>query len=350
MRGAPEPWFRKLKIENGGRWMATIGGKQYPLVDAENTSAGKKLAYQAFYALMATMAEPSESPDANVASVCDEFLTWAKDNCAPKTFEGHRFWIEQFVDACGKIKVRELKPIHVTRWVNSKSTWKSTSSKYNAFRNAKRAFSWAVQLGLLEKSPLAGMRIERPQPRNDFMEESVYQSLRRKAPWPLKTVLYALRQTGARPGEICQLKWKEVEQVRWVLSQHKTRRKTGRVREIYLSPNMQRLMRIMKSLRGGSEFVFLNCHGQPWNTDSIRQHIKRLATKLNLNTPAFAYQLRHTFATNAIRSGQNTVIVAAMLGHADTTMVSRVYAHVQGSPEVAAAFEAAARPYRPRPK
>jgi site-specific recombinase XerD len=41
-----------------------------------------------------------------------------------------------------------------------------------------------------------------------------------------------------------------------------------------------------------------------------------------------AYAYRHTFATDALLAGNDLATVAAMLGHKDTSMVSKVYGHL----------------------
>jgi site-specific recombinase XerD len=41
-----------------------------------------------------------------------------------------------------------------------------------------------------------------------------------------------------------------------------------------------------------------------------------------------AYAYRHTFATDALLAGNDLATVAAMLGHKDVSMVSKVYGHL----------------------
>jgi integrase len=41
-----------------------------------------------------------------------------------------------------------------------------------------------------------------------------------------------------------------------------------------------------------------------------------------------AYLFRHTYATDALENGVDPITVAELLGHKDTTMVSRVYQHL----------------------
>ena len=40
------------------------------------------------------------------------------------------------------------------------------------------------------------------------------------------------------------------------------------------------------------------------------------------------YTLRHSWCTHALERGLDAVTVAMLMGHRDTTMISRVYAHL----------------------
>ncbi len=45
------------------------------------------------------------------------------------------------------------------------------------------------------------------------------------------------------------------------------------------------------------------------------------------------YTLRHSWATNALRSGMDALTVAVLMGHSDPSTLSRVYQHLAHSPE-----------------
>jgi integrase len=65
----------------------------------------------------------------------------------------------------------------------------------------------------------------------------------------------------------------------------------------------------------------------------------RLRKKLPHLAHFVCYNLRHTFATQALLNGVGVAQVAELLGHTSTEMVSKVYGHLAG--EVAHMREAA---------
>ncbi len=57
-----------------------------------------------------------------------------------------------------------------------------------------------------------------------------------------------------------------------------------------------------------------------------RKEIARLAW--NHGTKYSLYALRHAFCTEALENGVDAVTVSVLMGHRDTTMISRGYSHV----------------------
>jgi site-specific recombinase XerD len=47
-----------------------------------------------------------------------------------------------------------------------------------------------------------------------------------------------------------------------------------------------------------------------------------------LGTKYALYSLRHSFATRLLESGTDPLTVSALLGHADGSMLARVYSHL----------------------
>jgi len=333
MARTPKPWFRRQT----GWWMVSLGGKQHKLAEGREN---KKVAQKKFHELLLLVAEAPGAQDIRVASVCDAFLGWSQKYQSPETYRGYLFYVQSFCEACGFLLVKDTCPHHVLEWI-SKKKWGATS-QYNAVRAAQRVFNWAVKQKLIAQNPTKGMERPRPKSRTSYVTKEEFRLLRRAAVPQFRLLLFALRQTGARPSEVRRLTWDQVREDRWVLAEHKTVGKTGKPRVIYLTPPMRRLMRILRR-HTTNKHVFVNCHRRPWTTNAVRLQMKRLRDKLGLRNNVCAYEIRHAFGTYGVLNGVDIATLSELMGHRDTTMVSRVYAHLAGqTAHLAAAVKKAA--------
>ena len=311
-------WFRK----DTGWWMVTLGGVKTRLAEGKGN---KKLAEDKFHELCLQRSRVPESSSARVADVIEAFLAWSKVHRSDERNRNYFWYGEKFAEAAGYLSVAELKPIHVTRFVD-KHGWKETTER-NARRSVYRAFSWAKEEGIIPENPLRGMKCPRARTRERALTNEEYVILMKKSRRDFKRLLFALRQTGCRPKEARTLTWDQVREDRWVLPKHKTAYKVGKPRVVFLSKPMQRLMKTLKS-RSASDYVFLNARGVPWTVNAIRCRINRLKEKTDLPKDVCSYLLRHAFGTNAILNGVDVITVAELMGHESLDMIKKVYAHL----------------------
>jgi len=331
-------WFRK----DIGWWMVTVAGQRIRLVQGR---ANRKFAQQKFHELAVERTQAPEAPTARVADVIEAFLAWAKIHRSADTNRNYHWYGQQFSEHSGYLLVSELKPIHLTRWLDAKG-WNETTGR-NARRSIHRAFSWACEEGILHRNPLHGMKCPRAKPRNRIMSNEEYRSLLRNSRGDFRLLLFVLKETGCRPIEARMLRWDQVKEDRWVLQEHKTAYKVQRPRVIYLTPPMRKLMIVLRR-RSTTPHVFLNSRGVPWTRDALVQRMGYLKEKLNLAPDLCTYMLRHAFGTNAILNGVDVATVAELMGHRSLEMVSRVYLHLAGEhAHLTAAVEKATRPVDP---
>src|SRR5262249_38154380 len=88
----------------------------------------------------------------------------------------------------------------------------------------QRVFAWAVEIELLEGSPLGGYKKPRPRQRTRILTLEEFQALLRSSDAPFRRVLLTLRWTGCRPGELRAWRWEHVDLQASVVvpSEHKT--------------------------------------------------------------------------------------------------------------------------------
>jgi integrase len=319
-----KPYFR----ESDGWWVSRFHGEYVKLARGrENEPEARKR----FHELMALEAVNTslESSDATSAALCEAFLAWSSRENSPATYEFYRPFLQTFVDLHGAVRVRDLKPYHVTRWFEAQPGW-NQSTRRCALTALKRALNWAVEEGYLSDNPLR--KVKKPQVlRRERVvtageHEAITDTVRDEA---FRTFLRAMRGTGCRPGEVAAVTAQQFdpEAGTWTFSRHKTVKKTRKPRVVYLTPELVELCRQLAT-RHAEGPLFRNARGKPWTRNAVRCRFRRLRTKLKLGPGVVAYSYRHTFATEGLGAGVPIATMAELLGHVDTTMVSEHYGHL----------------------
>src|SRR6516162_5347517 len=112
---------------------------------------------QAYHRLLA--ADPASLPkasDLKVCQVCDLFLDFSQKHHTEDTYRGYKDFLQDFCELYGTLLAKDLKPLHVTRWLDAHPGW--NGSRRNAVVAVKRAFNWADAEGLLQPNPIKAVK------------------------------------------------------------------------------------------------------------------------------------------------------------------------------------------------
>jgi integrase len=146
--------------------------------------------------------------------------------------------------------------------------------------------------------------------------------------------------TGLRPSELIALTWGQVDLVAKrmridrarVEGEEKGTKTPSGVRWVDLSPvAVEALKDQATRSRLAGDVVWLNTgrswgNGRPWTTDGrLRDTFWNPLVERSGVTHRAMYQCRHTFASQLLTAGVNPFYVQNQLGHADATMLFRVY-------------------------
>ncbi len=325
----PKPFYRRFN----DTWYVQIGKKQIPLAKGEDNEAQ---AHRRYFEVMADRPSgkmPVSLGDSTVAALADLFLDWCQRHNAPRTYQWYRDYLQDFCDHCGKMPVAEVKPFHVTRWLDRHPEW--TSSRRCAIIAAKRVFNWATDEGLIEINPLKKLRKPPTMARSRVLTVEERQHIFTNYPDgdPFRDFLIALQETGARPGEVAMVTADHADLAAgvWIFQVHKTakRTKVPKPRIIILTPPMiEMTKKLMEKVPPGTP-LFRNRKGNAWNRNSIRCRFRRIRKKLGLGGDLVAYLYRHSFVTDALENGVGIVQVAELVGHTTTETVMRHYQHLR---------------------
>ena len=157
--------------------------------------------------------------------------------------------------------------------------------------------------------------------------------------------IYISLTTGLRIGEICGLKWSDMDTVKGTITvnrtieriyilegDHKhtelvinTPKTKNSCREIPMSKELLAMVRPLKKVVPPDYYVLTN-EVKPTEPRTYRNYYYRLMKRLDI--PRLKYHgLRHSFATRCIESNCDYKTVSVLLGHANITTTLNLYVH-----------------------
>ena len=214
------------------------------------------------------------------------------------------------------------------------------------------ALDVAVRERLLVKNPTNGTTVPKcnypeKQILGDDQLETFLKAIKGHEYWC--DFFYVEVMTGLRRGEICGLKWQDVNfeenklQVKRSVSVKKgggvsigeTKTETG-VRSILMPPSVAEVLQNRKQT-AITEWVFPNfMHPeQPISPATAYRKLKVILKNAELPLIRF-HDLRHTFATHATQGGVDPKTLAGILGHTNASFTLDTYTHVTSDMQKAA--------------
>jgi integrase len=145
-------------------------------------------------------------------------------------------------------------------------------------------------------------------------------------PVDFRALVVAALMTGCRYGELCRLRVqdfdKEANALRIEMS------KSGKSRSIALTDEGTRHFVSLAEGKSGDALLLARANGSPWSASHQLRRMADACAKAKI-APAISFHiLRHTYGSRLAMAGAPMGVIAAQLGHADTRMTERHYAHL----------------------
>jgi integrase len=135
--------------------------------------------------------------------------------------------------------------------------------------------------------------------------------------------------TGCRYGELVRMRVADLNASAGTITVRLS--KAGKPRHVVLAADSRVLFEQLTAGRAPQDLIFRRDDGGPWGA-SHQQRPLELASKVaKLDPPATFHILRHTYASSLAMKGVPMGVIAAQLGHADTRMTEKHYAHLAPS-------------------
>lgn len=315
------PWFRKAK----DAWYICLNGKQTRLAKGKkNRKEAEQLAHQ-----LLSGAEHSKLPAfVRIADVLAKWFDYCDVHCASAPW--YHDVLDSFGEGYGSLRLAELKPEHVLKWLKGRS-WGPTSQN-KAIGALQTAINHSVKLRLIPTNPIHGMPKPQAKHRERMLTPEEFDLIRNHKirGQGFRDFLIALSESGARPGELARTTSEDINFTHGIiiLRKHKTSKKSRKPRIIYLTPKLLEIcQRLVQQVTPGTP-IFLTIRGKPFGKNSLNCRFRQLRKKYPQLKGVSSYVLRHSYLTLALERGVPIAAAAQLAGHASTKMIDEVYGHL----------------------
>lgn len=157
--------------------------------------------------------------------------------------------------------------------------------------------------------------------------------------------IYICLSTGLRIGEICALKWSDIDVITGTIAIQRTIERIyiiegnnkhtkliidapktmNSYREIPMSQELLSIIKPLKKVVNDAFYVLTN-EEKPIEPRTYRNYYKKLMEQLNIPKLKF-HGLRHSFATRCIESNCDYKTVSVILGHSSISTTLNLYVH-----------------------
>ena len=221
------------------------------------------------------------------------------------------------------------------------------------------ALDQAVKNKLMKENPIEGVRLPKNVQREmRVLSREEQDRLIRAAPEPAAFGVIFDLFTGLRLGELCGLRWQNVDMEQGTFQVCETRNrlpnhddsiaasttvktvsstKTDHSRRtVYLLDELFQDLKYYKEIQDSiaaeypgynqEGYVFCQENGQPYEPRTYQDLFKRCVRQAGIKDANF-HALRHTFATRSLEQGMDVVTLSRLLGHANPSITMDKYGH-----------------------
>lgn len=289
-----------------------------------------------------------------VTEAAERYMEWFKDN--RKSIKETQHAIDTHIlPALGSQVIDELTAPAIRAWLEklaasparlrtsrfSKAHSLKAAPKTNDERRARRATANRIFASLKAMLNLAFREGRVPndvewrkvkpfekveEARIRFLTDAEAIRLVNACPPDMRQLVRAALLTGARFGEIANMQVKDVNLDTGQV--YISPGKSGRGRYVPLNDEGAALFRAAVTGKVSDEIVFPKASGALWGKN---HHVRPLAEacKVAKIKPGIKFhELRHTYASHLAQAGVDLLTISKLIGHADTRITSKHYAHL----------------------
>jgi len=311
-------------------------------LNIENNKANKKLATTQIIPQMILKVHSGEFFNTTIVPTLKDMITISLNiHNGSRKFLTNKAYESVFknniIPYFGNRKLDTIKPSELLLWQNdllesnaSKSVAKIRTIFYGVFEDA-------IRDELINRNPFIAVKTPKISVKrkiNTFSKDEIFRIID-SMPMNIKAYFAVGFFTGMRTGEITALKWQDIDLENKTIKVQRTRNKgiestpktISSIREIDILDVLLPYLKEHCDLYSHQEYLFQTRNKAPFHTASqiARTYWKPVLKELKLEYRNL-YQMRHTFASMMIASGEDILWVSNMLGHKNSAITLQVYA------------------------
>jgi integrase len=294
----------------------------------------------------------------SVADAVKDYLAEITAEKSPTAVQGAKYVFDAWiVPDLGAIQVEKLTTDRVNRWRNKLATQpKRVRCKRNAAEPATRPTAddddarrarkaTANRILTMLKAALnrafdanrvssdGAWRKVKPFKRVDeavvrYLSAIEARRLVSACPEGFRKMVQAALFTGCRYSELARLKCSNFNCDSGTVA---IRLSKGRIRHVVLTDEAKAAFEGWTKDKGPAEHVFLRPDGGVWGNSHQKRPLDEASKRAEISPAVNFHILRHTHGSHLAMSGVPMGVIAAQLGHADTRMTEKHYAHLAPS-------------------
>lgn len=300
-----------------------------------------------------------ESKEPTFSDYAERYIARISAEKAISTQVLYKSYLDRACEQLGHYKIKDVTPLIVKTYISHLQT--DTSLSHGTlvlwYRILHAFFEAAIDDEIIQFNPMQRMRLPKPRHDEKLKERTAYSASQVKyifdcleyEPLMWKAWVYFALDSGCRNGEVCGLKWSDInfETGEVTISRNAqcttgkgiyvTTPKSKKTRTIIINPQALAVMKQWRAEQRAHFFKMGMKNTEDWcftqqikgvmiNPHQPRDFLLKFGKKYGLEG-LHPHALRHTMATLAIANGADVVSVSRKLGHATPTITLNVYAH-----------------------
>ncbi|MGB9151830.1 MAG: site-specific integrase [Alphaproteobacteria bacterium] len=162
-----------------------------------------------------------------------------------------------------------------------------------------------------------------------YLTEAECTRLANTCPDDFRLIVKGALLTGCRYGELCALIKSDFNPDAGTVTVRMS--KSGKARHVVLTDEGKTFFKTITTNKQGADFIFTREGGEEWKTSHQKRPLIEACRRAKIKPAISFHVLRHTHGSMLAMKGVPMPVIAKQLGHADTRMTEKHYAHLSPS-------------------